>query len=1116
MRRAKKILLISLGCGVVVVVLMLTAVLSIRLLANREFVKTYIVSETARLTGAELDYGRLALEILPLPHLVARDIHLRRTNGLTIGARQLSLFPSIRTMLAGRFKIRHLILLSPAARIRMPSARGKATSPSGIHENGLPSAVVGKALTHLFGALAAVEPGARLEIEKGKATLEFADAPDIHINGIDAAVENDEGDLSLDLDCTSRLVGELRFSATADTAAKRADGKIFLSGLNLRPLLFYLFPPDGIQTADTRAAIDIDFNIDGLDKMQGRFGFKAPWLTVMRKGQSLELAGVQLSGKMQYTKERLSLSVDTLKTQRPSLNLSAAATLEDNGPNAEPSLSLSAAARQLDVAVAATAARAIAGDLRGVRTAFKVVKTGRVADATYFAGLARDESGWRLTRMKAAGNLSRARIAIPGIDSDIEKLAGKLAYENDRVAIKNAEGFFEGATFHHLNAAIDWAKTPALSISTPSVDVDAAVFYDWLTAFKGLSHWKDQIASLSGSARLSKLQIDGPIAQPQRWAISIVATPQAISVASPRLPFKIGLSGGRITYMPGRQQVENVTTTFLDGAFKVAVASTNIAAAASNWKIDGSMGQAAVDWLSKRLPIPRHLEIKPPVDFSNIDLVWTPPGRFLLTGALKTAGGVVIDADIARSPETLQIRRLDFSDGHSKATLSLRRQDSNVDFSFAGNVDKLTADRLLSDNRILTGGLQGDFRARIDTAAPLNSSITGRLAGSGLHISGLTAAPLDIQAFAINGYGRRLKIAPSHFAIGGSKMSLDGRVKLQGNDLIFDTNVKAHQLDEEVLHAFQPAEKGKGNAEGKARSWTITPRGIIHLQAAEVDYGGYTWSPVAADILVNGRSTQVQVNRANLCGLSTTGELDFSPRGIGLHIIPTAAGVDLQTSTACLLHRKLSANARYDLSGQLRAPPTHGDFVRSLTGRLAVSSQNGRIHYANILMKIFSILNITEVFTGGKSDLAENGFGYTQASATALIKNGKVELKEILLDGDSLKLTGQGVINLVKRTLDINLLAAPLKTVDRIVNKIPIINYITAGSLISIPLRVHGRLTDPSVVPIPPTAVGKGLLNIMERTLKAPFKLVQSAAKLTTEKSAGSGTPTGAPPAGRH
>jgi hypothetical protein len=148
------------------------------------------------------------------------------------------------------------------------------------------------------------------------------------------------------------------------------------------------------------------------------------------------------------------------------------------------------------------------------------------------------------------------------------------------------------------------------------------------------------------------------------------------------------------------------------------------------------------------------------------------------------------------------------------------------------------------------------------------------------------------------------------------------------------------------------------------------------------------------------------------------------------------------------------------------------------------------------------------VFTGGKSDLAENGYGYTKASATATIGNGKLHLNEILLDGNALKITGQGSIDLKDNTADIILLAAPLKTVDRIVNKIPIINYITGGSLISFPLHLHGKLSDLTVVPLPPSAVGKGLLNIMERTLKAPFKVVENVGDFVSDHANGNHTPT--------
>ncbi|MBC2712389.1 MAG: AsmA-like C-terminal domain-containing protein [Desulfosarcina sp.] len=254
------------------------------------------------------------------------------------------------------------------------------------------------------------------------------------------------------------------------------------------------------------------------------------------------------------------------------------------------------------------------------------------------------------------------------------------------------------------------------------------------------------------------------------------------------------------------------------------------------------------------------------------------------------------------------------------------------------------------------------------------------------------------------------------------------------------------------------------------------------------------------------------MNEADLCGISTTGELEFSPHGVSLHITPTATDASLQETAACLWHRPVRADAKYSLTGEINLPPTREDPAQFMSGQMEFSSDNGRIEHANVLMKIFSILNVTEVFTGGKSDLTEKGYGYTKAYVKAEIGGGKLQFDEILLDGNSLKITGQGEIDLKDTTVDIILLTAPLKTVDRIVNKLPIISYIIGGSLITVPLRIEGKLSDVSVVHIPPSAVGQGLLGIMGRTLKAPFKLVESAADLGSEKSATEATPVAPTP----
>jgi hypothetical protein len=85
----------------------------------------------------------------------------------------------------------------------------------------------------------------------------------------------------------------------------------------------------------------------------------------------------------------------------------------------------------------------------------------------------------------------------------------------------------------------------------------------------------------------------------------------------------------------------------------------------------------------------------------------------------------------------------------------------------------------------------------------------------------------------------------------------------------------------------------------------------------------------------------------------------------------------------------------------------------------------------------------------------------------------------------------EGDIDLINQEMDLTVLVAPLKTVDRIVGKLPIINNILGGTLISIPFRATGKIGNPTVIPLSPTAVGSGVLGIMERTLKLPITLIQ-------------------------
>jgi len=89
-----------------------------------------------------------------------------------------------------------------------------------------------------------------------------------------------------------------------------------------------------------------------------------------------------------------------------------------------------------------------------------------------------------------------------------------------------------------------------------------------------------------------------------------------------------------------------------------------------------------------------------------------------------------------------------------------------------------------------------------------------------------------------------------------------------------------------------------------------------------------------------------------------------------------------------------------------------------------------------------------------------------------------------------MKMVAEGTIDMSRGTIDVTLLAAPMKTVDKVVSRIPILGGVVGGSLLTIPVKVKGPLQDPSVTPLDPSEVGNGLLRVMTRIVKLPVRLL--------------------------
>jgi hypothetical protein len=90
-------------------------------------------------------------------------------------------------------------------------------------------------------------------------------------------------------------------------------------------------------------------------------------------------------------------------------------------------------------------------------------------------------------------------------------------------------------------------------------------------------------------------------------------------------------------------------------------------------------------------------------------------------------------------------------------------------------------------------------------------------------------------------------------------------------------------------------------------------------------------------------------------------------------------------------------------------------------------------------------------------------------------------------------IVGKGNVDLSTLEMDLEILLAPLKTVDYFIKKTPLVRDILGGSLISIPVKMTGEYSNPEVTYLPTSGVSSSLSNIMKNSLQTPFKVIEPA-----------------------
>jgi hypothetical protein len=164
----------------------------------------------------------------------------------------------------------------------------------------------------------------------------------------------------------------------------------------------------------------------------------------------------------------------------------------------------------------------------------------------------------------------------------------------------------------------------------------------------------------------------------------------------------------------------------------------------------------------------------------------------------------------------------------------------------------------------------------------------------------------------------------------------------------------------------------------------------------------------------------------------------------------------------------------------------------------------GEIIIEGGVMKDFKAYNNTAAFVNTVPALAslhkpgysKNGFKIEEGVIEyRMIKRKHIIFDSIYIRGASATLVGKGELDLIKKTIDIDLAIHVARDIGKILGSVPLVGYILMGEekSITVGLKISGTLSKPVVKTSAVADILSSPLGIIKRTLESPNHIINQS-----------------------
>ena len=299
----------------------------------------------------------------------------------------------------------------------------------------------------------------------------------------------------------------------------------------------------------------------------------------------------------------------------------------------------------------------------------------------------------------------------------------------------------------------------------------------------------------------------------------------------------------------------------------------------------------------------------------------------------------------------------------------------------------------------------------------------------------------------------------------GWKIGLDS-LRIAGQ-LLLPNNI-SQGITGRFKRLYLVEKKSKTKTTKKIDPTTIPP---LDIQADNFQYGAQYFGAInlLSSPIKNGIKIRQLIINAPLLYTSMTGSWLKTGAVQHSHIRGEAKTKNLDRLLKALnIHSSLvgtDGRATFDLDWP---GPFYSPTLKTSSGQIKVKLGKGWIvdlgesTTAKLnLGRLLTLLSINRLLVMNFDDLSQKGYGFDTMEGTLNLKAGKISMKKLLFDGSVARIISSGSINLINKTLDLDLAITPYLT-----SSLPIVATIAGGPIAGVATWVASKLFSQAVAKI--------------------------------------------------